>query len=223
MPNKLNHISFIMDGNTRWAKKNNQNLYDSYNKGSLKLLNLTEYLFKSYDMSFVSSFALSSHNLKRSAKTISILKKVLNDFLDSNINGDKYKFNIKFIGDLTFLNSSLFAKLKNLEAKKQNFNKSLIIFINYSGRQDIINSINSQKKNDLIKKDNLNYFLSTKDFPNPDLIIRTGGFQRISDFMLFQIAFSELIFTKKLWPDISNSDLKSMIKKYHDTERKFGI
>jgi undecaprenyl diphosphate synthase len=212
-----------MDGNTRWAKKNNQNLYDSYKKGSLKLLNLTEYLFKSYDMSFVSSFALSSHNLKRSAKTISILKKVLNDFLDSNINGDKYKFNIKFIGDLTFLNSSLVAKLKNLEAKKQNFNKSLIIFINYSGRQDIINSINSQKKNDLIKKDNLNYFLSTKDFPNPDLIIRTGGFQRISDFMLFQIAFSELIFTKKLWPDISNSDLKSMIKKYHDTERKFGI
>lgn len=212
-----------MDGNTRWAKKNNQNLYESYKKGSLKLLNLTEYLFKSYDMSFVSSFALSSHNLKRSAKTISILKKVLNDFLDSNINGDKYKFNIKFIGDLTFLNSSLVAKLKNLEAKKQNFNKSLIIFINYSGRQDIINSINSQKKNDLIKKDNLNYFLSTKDFPNPDLIIRTGGFQRISDFMLFQIAFSELIFTKKLWPDISNSDLKSMIKKYHDTERKFGI
>ena len=212
-----------MDGNTRWAKKNNENLYVSYKKGSLKLLNLTEYLFKSYDMSFVSSFALSSHNLKRSAKTISILKKVLNDFLDSNINGDKYKFNIKFIGDLTFLNSSLVAKLKNLEAKKQNFNKSLIIFINYSGRQDIINSINSQKKNDLIKKDNLNYFLSTKDFPNPDLIIRTGGFQRISDFMLFQIAFSELIFTKKLWPDISNSDLKSMIKKYHDTERKFGI
>ena len=212
-----------MDGNTRWAKKNNQNLYDSYKKGSLKLLNLTEYLFKSYDMSFVSSFALSSHNLKRSVKTISILKKVLNDFLDSNINEDRYKFSIRFIGDLTFLNSSLIAKLKNLEAKKQNFNKSLIIFINYSGRQDIINSINSQKKNDLIKKDNLNYFLSTKDFPNPDLIIRTGGFQRISDFMLFQIAFSELIFTKKLWPDISNSDLKSMIKKYHDTERKFGI
>lgn len=212
-----------MDGNTRWAKKNNQNLYDSYKKGSLKLLNLTEYLFRSYDMSFVSSFALSSHNLKRSAKTISILKKVLNDFLDSNINEDRYKFSIRFIGDLTFLNSSLIEKLKNLEAKKQNFNKSLIIFINYSGRQDIINSINSQKKNDLIKKDNLNYFLSTKDFPNPDLIIRTGGFQRISDFMLFQIAFSELIFTKKLWPDISNSDLKRMIKKYHDTERKFGI
>lgn len=212
-----------MDGNTRWAKKNNQSLYSSYKRGSLKILNLTEYLFKNYDLSYVSSFALSNHNLKRSSKTINILKKVLNDFLDSNVSDDRYKFNIKFIGDLTFLNPLLIKKINDLSLRKQKYNKSLIIFINYSGRMDIINSINKQKKDSLINNENLNYFLSTKDIHEPDLIIRTGGFQRISDFMLFQIAFSELIFIKKLWPDINNSDLKRIIKKYHNIERKFGI
>lgn len=212
-----------MDGNTRWAKKNNQSLYDSYKTGSLKLLNLSNYLFQNYDLSFVSSFALSSHNLKRSAKTISILKKVLNNFIDSNSNDNKYKFNIKFIGDLSFLDPSLIVKLNKLESNKKNYNQTLLIFLNYSGRQDIIDSINKQKKNTKIKIENFNFYLSTKSFPNPDLIIRTGGFQRISDFMLFQIAFSELFFLKKLWPDINSSDLKKIVNKYINIERKFGI
>ncbi len=212
-----------MDGNTRWAKKNNQSLYDSYKTGSLKLLNLSNYLFQNYDLSFVSSFALSSHNLKRSAMTISILKNVLNDFIDSNANDNKYKFNIKFIGDLSFLDPSLIIKLNKLESNKKNYNQTLLIFLNYSGRQDIIDSINKQKKNTKIKIENFNSYLSTKCFPNPDLIIRTGGFQRISDFMLFQIAFSELFFLKKLWPDINSSDLKKIVNKYINTERKFGI
>jgi undecaprenyl diphosphate synthase len=212
-----------MDGNTRWAKKNNQSLYNSYKTGSLKLLNLSNYLFKNYDLSYISSFALSSHNLKRSVKTISILKKVLSNFIDSNTNDNKYKFNIKFIGDLSFLDPSLIIKLNRLESNKKNYNQSLLIFLNYSGRQDIIDSINKQKKNTKIKIENFNYYLSTNFFPNPDLIIRTGGFQRISDFMLFQIAFSELIFLKKLWPDINSSDLRKIINKYSNIERKFGI
>ena len=135
-----------MDGNTRWAKKNNQSLYNSYKTGSLKLLNLSNYLFKNYDLSYISSFALSSHNLKRSVKTISILKKVLSNFIDSNTNDNKYKFNIKFIGDLSFLDPSLIIKLNRLESNKKNYNQSLLIFLNYSGRQDIIDSINKQKK-----------------------------------------------------------------------------
>ena len=212
-----------MDGNTRWAKKNNQSLYNSYKTGSSKLLNLSNYLFKNYDLSYISSFALSSHNLKRSVKTISILKKVLSNFIDSNTNDNKYKFNIKFIGDLSFLDPSLIIKLNRLESNKKNYNQSLLIFLNYSGRQDIIDSINKQKKNTKIKIENFNYYLSTNFFPNPDLIIRTGGFQRISDFMLFQIAFSELIFLKKLWPDINSSDLRKIINKYSNIERKFGI
>lgn len=213
-----------MDGNTRWAKKNSESLYNTYKRGSSKLLNLSDYLFKNYDLSFISSFALSSHNLKRSTKTISILKKVLNDFLDSNLNDKKFKFNIKFIGDLTFFDTSLIKKLKNLESNKNKYNQSLVIFLNYSGRQDIIDSINKQnKKNIKIKLDNLNSFLSTKHIPDPDLIIRTGGFQRVSDFMLFQIAFSELIFLKKLWPDINRADLKKNINKFKNIERKFGI
>ena len=212
-----------MDGNTRWAKKNNQSLYNSYKTGSLKLLNLSNYLFQNYDLSFVSSFALSSHNLKRSAKTISILKNVLNNFIDSNANDNKYKFNIKFIGDLSFLDPSLVLKLNRLESNKKNYNQTLLIFLNYSGRQDIIDSINKQKKNTKIEIENFSFSLSTKCFPNPDLIIRTGGFQRISDFMLFQIAFSELFFLKKLWPDINSSDLKKIVNKYINIERKFGI
>ena len=212
-----------MDVNTRCAKKNNQSLYNSYKTGSLKLLNLSNYLFQNYDLSFVSSFALSSHNLKRSAKTISILKNVLNNFIDSNANDNKYKFNIKFIGDLSFLDPSLVLKLNRLESNKKNYNQTLLIFLNYSGRQDIIDSINKQKKNTKIEIENFSFSLSTKCFPNPDLIIRTGGFQRISDFMLFQIAFSELFFLKKLWPDINSSDLKKIVNKYINIERKFGI
>ena len=102
----------------------------------------------------------------------------------------------------------------------------MIIYINYSGKDDIIKSCNdylkihpNKKITDTIIKNNL----YSRDIPDPDILIRTGGYQRISDFMLYQLSFTELMFTKKLWPDLSNADLNKFIKKYYETERKFGL
>ena len=117
-----------------------------------------------------------------------------------------------------------FDKIELLEKKNSFHTKKLIILINFSGRQDVIdtiNKINLSKKSINIKNFYLNTILS--DIPDPDLLIRSGGYQRISDFLLFNISFTELFFTKKLWPDLNYSDILRIITKYNKIERKFGL
>ena len=215
-----------MDGNNRWSKKNDKNPYEAYSSGAKRLLALSKYIFDNYDVNYISAFALSKKNLKRSTAIIKVLKKVLEYFLNHENKLIKRNFQIYFKGDFSFLDKRSINKIFSLEDNNPNTKKKLIIYINYSGKDDIIRSCNNhlqlnsnQKITDTIIKSNL----YSKDIPDPDILIRTGGYQRISDFMLYQISFTELMFTKKLWPDFSNADVEKFIKKYYEIERKFGL
>ena len=212
-----------MDGNNRWSKKKNLNLSKGYTSGAYKLMKITTHIFKNYDVKYISAFALSKNNLNRSKTIISTIKNVLLDFLNKYEENYNFDFKIKFIGDLNFLNKKIRDKIKIIENINIMSKNKLIIFINYSGRSDINNSINSLNKFSKINDLSFSKILNTKNLPNPDLLIRTGGFQRLSNFMLYQLAFTELYFTKKLWPELSNTDIDKYIKNYHRIDRKFGL
>ena len=215
-----------MDGNNRWSKKNNKNSYEAYSSGAKRLLALSNHIFNNYEIDYISAFALSKKNLKRSSTIIKTLRKVLEYFLDDQNNLPQRNFQITFKGDFSFLDKTTINKIHLLEMNNPNSKKKLIIYINYSGKDDIIKACNdfyqlNSKKNithNIIKKN-----LYSKNIPDPDILIRTGGYQRISDFMLYQISFTELMFSKKLWPDFSNSDVDKFIDKFYKIERKFGL
>ena len=206
-----------MDGNNRWSKINSFSNYESYKKGGNKLISLSNYIFENYKTNFISAFALSNNNLNRSKKLINTLKNVLFVFLRDALKKN-YNFQISFIGDLSVFDGETKKLINKIQLQNISKKKKLIIFLNYSGRKDIETSYISNNK----KKAYINS-LSTYNIPDPDMLIRTGGYQRISDFMLYQIAFTELFFTKKLWPDLSKKDINNFIKKYKLTKRKFGI
>ena len=215
-----------MDGNNRWSKKNNLSKYKSYKKGANNLLMLTNYIFSNTKSNYVSAFALSKNNLNRSQKLISILKSLLLEFVDNLIKENvELSFNINFIGDRSFLNSEINQKIDKLEKFSNKFDKYLNIFINYSGKTDINQAAHKYhlclKKGN--NKKNFEDFLLTKKLPDPDILIRTGGYSRLSDFIIYQSTFTELFFTKKLWPDLSKKDLLKIFNKYYLLERKFGL
>ena len=212
-----------MDGNNRWSKKKNLNLSKGYASGAYKLIKITNHIFKNYDVKYISAFALSKNNLNRSKIIISTIKKVLLDFLNKYEQNFNFNFKIKFIGDLNFFNKEIRDKIKLIENMNSSSKYNLIIFINYSGQSDITNSITTLNKFSKINELSFSKILNTKNLPNPDLLIRTGGFQRLSNFMLYQLAFTELYFTKKLWPELTNTDIDKYLKNFHRTDRKFGL
>jgi len=212
-----------MDGNNRWSKNKNINKFQSYSKGAKNLIELTNKIFKKTEVKYITAFALSSSNLKRSKNIIDTILNILNINLDQALEKN-LNFSISIRGNLRFLSSRLKKKIELLEKKNSFHTKKLIILINFSGRQDVIdtiNKINLSKKSINIKNFYLNTILS--DIPDPDLLIRSGGYQRISDFLLFNISFTELFFTKKLWPDLNFNDVQKIITKYKKIERKFGL
>ncbi len=215
-----------MDGNNRWSKKNDKKPFEAYSSGAKRLLALSKHIFDNYEIYYISAFALSKKNLKRSTTIIKTLRRVLEYFLNDQKNLSQRNFQITFKGDFSFLDKKTINKIHLLENDNPISKKNLIIYINYSGKDDIIRScndfyqLNSNKQiTDKIFKKNL----YSKNIPDPDVLIRTGGYQRISDFMLYQISFTELMFTKKLWPDLSNKDVDKFIDKYYKIERKFGL
>ena len=222
MSKKIDHVAFIMDGNNRWSKKNRITKYKSYHKGAKKLIEITTFIFERYDINYVSAFALSKHNFKRGSVLINVIKNVLIDFLDPTNDITNFKFRIKFKGNLSFLSRSIIKKLKDIEKNNIKYKKQLVIYLNYSGKDDILNSIKSSNSIKNITKKQLHSNLSSAGIPDPDILIRTGGFKRISDFMLYQLSFTELFFKKKLWPDINKSDIKNIINEFHRIDRKFG-
>ena len=212
-----------MDGNNRWSKNNNINKFQSYSKGAKNLIELSNKIFEKTEVKYITAFALSSSNLKRSKNIIDTILKILDINLDQALD-KKMNFSISFRGNLSFLTSKLKKKVNLLEKKNSFHTKKLIVLLNFSGRQDVIDTIQKiklSKKSINIKNFYLNSILS--DIPDPDLLIRSGGYQRISDFLLFNISFTELFFTKKLWPDLKYNDVQRIITKFRKVERKFGL
>ena len=221
MVNKINHITFIMDGNNRWSLKNKRSKYDSYKNGAKKLLEITKFIFDNYDINYVSAFALSKHNFKRGSSIINIIQKVLKDFLNQNPNKNNFRFS--FRGDLTFLPKKIFKGIKDLEKVNMKSKKQLIIYLNYSGKEDIISAAKSLKNSNKFNGKIYSKTLKSSNIPDPDMLIRSGGFQRLSDFLLYQISFTDFFFTKTLWPDMKKSQIEKYINQFKNIERKFGF
>ena len=219
--NKLNHIAFIMDGNGRWGKKKRK----KRNYGHLKGVDTVKKIVKSsirFKVPIVTFYVFSSENWKRPKTEISFLFKLIKSYFTKEIqNVISQGIKINILGDLNKLSKELKSVLKRTEKlTKKNKKITVNLAINYGSRQEIFYAFRKLKKKINLK--NFKKNLYTKNMPNPDILIRTGGKIRLSNFMLWQLAYTELFFLKKLWPDFNSSDLKKIIFKYKNIKRNFG-
>jgi len=221
--NPLNHVAIIMDGNGRWGLKHK----NSRNAGHKAGLNTVESIIKQSiknKIKYLTLFVFSTENWKRPKKEINYLFNLLENFLINKIN-DFHKQNIK----LKIIGSKNFSKklnlLLNLAEKKTSKNSKIQInlALNYGAKFELISAIKKLQKNkDKINEKNIEKFLYTKNIPDPDLMIRTGNTKRLSNFLLWQLAYSEIFFQKKMWPDFNDKDYLKIIKEYKNLKRNFG-
>tara|TARA_Y100000591_G_scaffold251958_1_gene223458 strand:+ start:240 stop:905 length:666 start_codon:yes stop_codon:yes gene_type:complete len=218
--NKLNHIAFIMDGNGRWGKKNKK----GRNFGHLKGVETVRKIVKSsikLKVPIVTFYVFSTENWRRPKSEISYLFKLINNYFLKEIENIILQgIKINILGEMKQLPNGL-QKLLNKTMKLTKKNKKIIVnlAINYGSRTEILNAAKKTKK---INLKNFVKNLHTKEVPDPEILIRTGGHNRLSNFLLWQLAYSELFFLKKLWPDFSSEDLKKIINKYKLSKRNFG-
>ena len=221
--NPLNHVAIIMDGNGRWGLK----YKNSRNAGHKAGLKTVEKIIKGSiknKISFLTLFAFSTENWKRPKKEINYLFNLLENFLKDKIEDlNKQKIRLKIIGKKNF--SSQLNSLLIKSEKKTSKNKRLQInlALNYGSKTELINAFKELKKNkENINEKNLKKYLETKNIPDPDLLIRTGNTKRLSNFLLWQLAYSEIFFEKKLWPDFNERDYNKILKKFKSIKRNFG-
>ena len=218
--NKLNHIAFIMDGNGRWGKNRNKGRNYGHLKGVETVKKIVESSIK-LKIPFITFFVFSSENWKRPKTEIKFLFKLIRSYFHKEIdNVIKQGIKINILGEINELPSDLkktLIKCENITKKNKNINVNLAI--NYGGKNEILMAIKKSKK---ISLRNLEKNLYTKNMPDPEILIRTGGNQRLSNFMLWQLAYTELFFLKKLWPDLKLIDLKKIIKKFKSIKRNYG-
>ena len=221
--NLLNHVAIIMDGNGRWGLKNKNSRNLGHKQG---LLTVEKIIKKSLEkkIKYLTLFAFSSENWKRPEFEINYLFKLLENFLDTKLlNLNKQNIKLKIIGRKSF-SLKLNKSLKNAEKLTSRNNKLQInLALNYGSKNEIIDGIKSLIKNKKkITQKNISESLYTKNIPDPDILIRTGETKRLSNFLLWQLAYTEIFFEKKLWPDFNESDYDKIIKKYMNIKRNFG-
>ena len=221
--NPLNHVAIIMDGNGRWGlkKKNSRNI------GHRAGLNTVEKIIKEtikQKIKYLTLFAFSTENWKRPKKEINFLFNLLEDFLNNKIDDlNKQNIKLKIIGIKNF--STKLNKLLNISEKKTSKNTKLQInlALNYGSKSELVNAFKNLTKNyEKINEKNLSKYLQTKNIPDPDILIRTGDTKRLSNFLLWQLAYSEIFFEKKLWPDFNSNDYSKIINKFKKIKRNFG-
>ena len=221
--NPLNHVAIIMDGNGRWGLKYKRSRNAGHKAGFKTVEKIIKTTIKN-KISFLTLFAFSTENWKRPKKEINYLFTLLENFLIKRID-DLHKQNIK----LQILGSKKFSpklnKILSNSEKKTSKNKKLQInlALNYGSKSELIEAMKKMKKNkNTITEKNLSRNLQTKNLPDPDLLIRTGNTKRLSNFLLWQLAYSEIFFEKKLWPAFNEKDYNRIIKKYKRIKRNFG-
>tara|TARA_Y100000591_G_scaffold3826_1_gene3188 strand:+ start:123 stop:797 length:675 start_codon:yes stop_codon:yes gene_type:complete len=221
--NPLNHVAIIMDGNGRWGLKYKRSRNAGHKAGLKTVEKIIEATIRN-KISFLTLFAFSTENWKRPKKEINYLFTLLENFLINRID-DLHKQNIK----LQILGSKKFSpklnKILSNSEKKTSKNKKLQInlALNYGSKSELIEAIKKMKKNkNTITEENLSKNLQTKNMPDPDLLIRTGNTKRLSNFLLWQLAYSEIFFEKKLWPAFNEKDYNRIIKEYKRIKRNFG-
>ena len=219
-----NHVAIIMDGNGRWALQKGKSRNYGHQCGLRALERIVDYSIKK-KISYLTLFTFSSENWKRPKKEVNFLFKLLENYFKKNLlkvirNGIK----VKIIGNKSKLASNLRKIIKLAENKtRKNKKISVQLALNYGSKQEIINSMKIvNKKRQKITIKNFEKNLYTPGFPDPDILIRTGCQRRLSNFLLWQIAYAEIFFVKKMWPDFNNNDFQKILNKFKKIKRNFG-
>ena len=219
------HVAIIMDGNGRWGlkKKNSRNL--GHNKGITRVEEIISQSIKK-KIKFLTLYTFSSDNWKRPKIEINFLFTLLENYIDKEFNNlKKKKIKIRILGDISKFPLGLKSKLRKVERKTNNNTLIQInLALNYGSRQELINAfkkINSDKKKKITEK-LISNNLYTKNIPDPEILIRTGNTNRLSNFLLWQINYTEIFFIKKLWPDFNKNDFNKILNKFNKIKRNFG-
>ena len=221
--NPLNHVAIIMDGNGRWGLKHKKSRNAGHKAGLKTVEKIIKITIKN-KIKYLTLYAFSTENWKRPKKEINFLFNLLENYLVERID-DLHKQNIKLkiIGEKIF-SKKLNKLLKSSEKKTLNNKKLQInLALNYGSKTELINAFKKLQKNKIkISEININKYLLTKHMPDPDILIRTGNTQRLSNFLLWQLAYTEIFFEKKLWPDFNEKDYGKILNKYQKIRRNFG-
>jgi undecaprenyl diphosphate synthase len=222
--NPVNHVAIIMDGNGRWGIKNKGNRNSGHRAGLNTVESVINECIKK-KIVYLTLYTFSTENWKRPKKEINFLFNLLENFLIKKIdNLIENNIKIRFIGELNKLPSTLKKLIKTSEKKtSQNSKIQVNIALNYGSKSELINTIKMIKKKKItINEKNIDKNLFTNSIPNPDILIRTGNTHRLSNFMLWQLAYAEIFFENKLWPDFKKKDLNKILTKFKNTKRNFG-
>ena len=222
--NPIKHVAIIMDGNGRWGLNKRKSRNFGHKEGLKSVEKIIKETIKN-EIKILTLYAFSTENWKRPRNEIKYLFYLLENYLKNKIlNLHKNEIKIKIIGNKKRFSKKLNKLLMNTEKKTFNNKKLQInLALNYGSKDEIINSIKIIKeRKKKINISNINKNLYTKGIPDPDILIRTGDTNRLSNFLLWQISYTEIFFVKKLWPDFNEYDFFSIIKKYKKIKRKFG-
>ena len=229
--NLPNHIAIIMDGNRRWAREKGLDIRLGHKEGAKTLEKIVRYA-KKIGIKYITVYAFSTENWKRSEEEVGALMLLLQSYLDSYAKrADTEGIKVKVLGDVSVLSSGMQASIKKLhERTKNNTEITFNIALNYGGRDEIVNAVKRITKqiqdNEINIEDITEKLISdnlyTKGMPDPDIVVRTSGELRTSNFLPWQIVYSEFMFFDKNWPDFSEEDLDKVVELYQKRNRKFG-
>ena len=224
-------IAIIMDGNRRWAREKGLDYRKGHQAGADTIEKIVTYA-NEIGLKYLTVYAFSTENWKRTEEEVGALMLLFNQFLDKYIKiADTKNVKIRFIGDRTVLSKSLADKMQKAEERtKNNTGLTFAVALNYGGRDELVHAIKAiaqDVKDEKINKDDITEslvsdYLYTKGIPDPDLVIRTSGELRTSNFLPWQIVYSEFLFLDKYWPDFSEEDLDNAIEVFQKRNRKFG-
>ena len=220
--NPIKHMAIIMDGNGRWGLKHKNSRNLGHKEGLKTVEMVMKYCVKK-KIKFLTLYAFSTENWKRPLKERNYLFKLLEIYLIEKLEKlNKEKIKIKILGEKKFYNK--LNKLLDFAEKKtiRNTKLQINLALNYGSKKEIVHALNKLKKRSKISENDINNNLYTKNIPDPEILIRTGNTQRLSNFLLWQAAYTEIFFEKKLWPDFKNEDLNKIVKKFSNIKRNFG-
>jgi len=222
--NPVNHVAIIMDGNGRWGIKHKNSRNAGHRAGLNNLESIINECLK-INIKYLTLYTFSTENWKRPEAEINFLFNLLENFLTNKIdNLIKRNIKLKFIGEISKLPKKLKTIIKNSELKtSKNLSLQVNVALNYGSKNELIKSIKSiYKKKIKINANNIDNNLFTKNIIDPDILIRTGNTQRLSNFMLWQLSYTEIFFEKKLWPDFKANDFKKILNQFRLIKRNFG-
>ena len=218
----VRHIAFIMDGNGRWASQRLMPRECGHKYGAKKFEEITRYCGK-IGIDNVTVYAFSTENWKRPEKEVNAIISLFADYIDK-IDSEEEKTRIIFLGEKSAFGETIRAKMEDIESSTANYRRTLCIAMNYGGHAEIVDAVNRLIKSGIkeITEEDITNTVCSGVVPPPDMIVRTGGEFRLSNFLLWQSSYAELFFTNTLWPDFSKEELDKMIEEFGKRKRRFG-